>query len=102
MFCGSGAHEAQDRPQAPLQTKLLAYSSHAEATKEWFYYPDAAEPPTSAHEGAPPCRNAFCELGHNIFTILPRLLVCMVTVAATVSRGFLCMLAGPICAKLTA
>ena len=47
----AGAHEAQDRAQAPLQTKLLAYSSHAEAAKEWFYHPDAAVSPSGADQG---------------------------------------------------
>lgn len=37
--CGSGAHEAHERTQAPLQTQLIAYTSHAIEVKEWFYWP---------------------------------------------------------------
>ena len=48
----TGAHEAQERTQAPLQTNLISYSSHAEAPKEWFYYPDAAHSPSPPTEGA--------------------------------------------------
>lgn len=51
VWCDVGAHEAQDRAQAPLQTKLLAYSSHADEAKEWFYYPDASDPPATPDEG---------------------------------------------------
>ncbi|KAL0040215.1 hypothetical protein WJX77_000548 [Trebouxia sp. C0004] len=48
----AGAHEAQERTQAPLQTNLIAYSSHAEAPKEWFYYPNDAQPlPNPMEEG---------------------------------------------------
>ncbi|KAK9809260.1 hypothetical protein WJX72_012293 [[Myrmecia] bisecta] len=36
----TGAHEASERTQAPLQTNLIANSSHAEEVKEWFYYVD--------------------------------------------------------------
>ena len=36
-----GAHEAQERTQAPLQSNLIAMSSHAEEVKEWFYFPDS-------------------------------------------------------------
>ncbi|KAL0042756.1 hypothetical protein WJX79_009797 [Trebouxia sp. C0005] len=46
----AGAHEAQERTQAPLQTNLIAYSSHAEAPKEWFYYPKDAQPPATPTE----------------------------------------------------
>lgn len=53
MWC-SGAHEAQERTQAPLQTNLIAYSSHAEAPKEWFYYPNDAQPPPTPIEGIEP------------------------------------------------
>jgi len=49
-----GAHEAQERTQAPLQTNLIAYSSHAEAPKEWFYYPNDAQPPPTPMEGTEP------------------------------------------------
>lgn len=48
----TGAHEAQERSQAPLQTNLISYSSHADAPKEWFYYPDAAQTPASPTAGA--------------------------------------------------
>ena len=47
-----GAHEAQERTQAPLQTNLIAYSSHAETPKEWFYYPNSTQPPPSPTEGS--------------------------------------------------
>ncbi|KAK9822709.1 hypothetical protein WJX81_005943 [Elliptochloris bilobata] len=41
----AGAHEARERTQAPLQTQLIAYTSHAVEVKEWFYWPggDGAE-----------------------------------------------------------
>lgn len=51
MWGYTGAHEAQERTQAPLQTNLISYSSHAEAPKEWFYYPAVAPPPSSPTEG---------------------------------------------------
>ena len=56
LMCGvnPGAHEAQERTQAPLQTNLISYSSHAEAPKEWFYYPEASQPPSSPTEGHNP------------------------------------------------
>jgi len=41
-----GAHEARERALAPLQTQLLAYTSHAVEVREWFYWPgegDAGE-----------------------------------------------------------
>ena len=47
----AGGHEAQERTQAPLQTNLISYSSHAEAPKEWFYYPEVTQPPASPTEG---------------------------------------------------
>jgi len=34
-----GAHEARERALAPLQTQLLAYTSHAVEVREWFYWP---------------------------------------------------------------
>jgi len=37
-----GAHEARERALAPLQTQLLAYTSHAAEVKEWFYWPGEA------------------------------------------------------------
>jgi len=49
-----GAHEAQERTQAPLQTNLIAYSSHAEAPKEWFHYPNDAQAPPTPIEGTCP------------------------------------------------
>lgn len=51
VWLDAGAHEAQERTQAPLQTNLISYSSHAQAPKEWFYYPHAAQPPSSPTEG---------------------------------------------------
>ena len=35
---GAGAHEAKERSYVPLQTGLIAYSSHAVEVKEWFYH----------------------------------------------------------------
>jgi hypothetical protein len=43
LLRGTGAHEAVERPHAPLQTGLLAYASHMLDVKEWYYYP-AADP----------------------------------------------------------
>ena len=37
---GAGAHELKERTRVPLQTNLIAYSSHATEVKEWFWYPD--------------------------------------------------------------
>ncbi len=34
----SGAHEASERIQAPLNSNLIAMNSQAEEVKEWFYY----------------------------------------------------------------
>jgi len=39
----AGAHEAQERIQAPLQTNLLAASSHAQEVKEWYYWQGSAD-----------------------------------------------------------
>ena len=38
---GAGAHELKERTRAPLQTNLIAYSSHATEVKEWFWYPNS-------------------------------------------------------------
>jgi hypothetical protein len=38
---GAAAHEASERPAAALQTNLIAGSSHAEESREWFYFPAA-------------------------------------------------------------
>ncbi|KAK9807966.1 hypothetical protein WJX73_008492 [Symbiochloris irregularis] len=35
----AGAHAAQERVQAPLQTNLIAYTSHQQTVKEWYFYP---------------------------------------------------------------
>jgi hypothetical protein len=35
----AGAHELKERTRVPLQTNLIAYSSHATEVKEWYYYP---------------------------------------------------------------
>ena len=56
----AGAHEAKERSHVPLQTGLIAYSSHAVEVKEWFYCGDegsapakgAQQGPTSADGGA--------------------------------------------------
>lgn len=37
---GAGAHELKERTRVPLQTNLIAYSSHATEVKEWYYYPE--------------------------------------------------------------
>lgn len=36
----AGAHELKERTRVPLQTNLIAYSSHAHEVKEWYYYPE--------------------------------------------------------------
>lgn len=36
----AGAHAAQERIQAPLQSNMLAYASHRTEVKEWYHYPD--------------------------------------------------------------
>lgn len=38
-----GAHEAQERTQAPLQSNLIAMNSQAEEVKEWFRVIDDPE-----------------------------------------------------------
>lgn len=37
-----GAHAAQERAPAQLQSNLIAYSSHRQEVKEWHYYPDSS------------------------------------------------------------
>ena len=44
-FALEGAHEAQERTQAPLQTNLIAMTSQAEEVKEWFYFPETTQDP---------------------------------------------------------
>ena len=39
MWVCAGAHAAQERVQAPLQTNLIAYASHRSEVKEWYHYP---------------------------------------------------------------
>ena len=39
-FAHAGAHELKERTRVPLQTNLIAYSSHAHEVKEWYYYPE--------------------------------------------------------------
>ena len=39
----AAAHEASERPLAALQTNLIASSSHAKDSAEWYCYPTAAQ-----------------------------------------------------------
>ena len=38
----AGAHELKERTRVPLQTNLIAYNSHANEVKEWYYYPESS------------------------------------------------------------
>ena len=45
---GAGAHELKERTRVPLQTNLIAYSSHATEVKEWYWYPNSSSASSAA------------------------------------------------------
>ena len=53
LLLPAGAHSAQDRPLAALQTNLLSMSGHQQEVKEWYHWPaDAQLEPVSTSEAA--------------------------------------------------
>ena len=59
----AGAHSAQDRALAPLQTNLISFSSAQQEVKEWFHWaPDAQLEPVTTSEAAAALPGMPCTL----------------------------------------